>query len=163
MDCSYIPSFYFILYTELLNVYASNRLPISDRRSSSNGILQMGSRASLPESWSSHLNYRKVKMTRSDPSNPFQRQILFDRKTSASAIQGRLVSIVHGSLRDKDDPQDLATLVILEFVFQSLKSSQRIRSARIKFDFADADLTSKTRSHPEVYKLAPLGHGELVR
>jgi hypothetical protein len=102
-------------------------------------------------------------MTRNDPLNPFQRRFLSIRKTSASTIQAELIGVIHGSLRDRDDPDDLATLIIIEFRFQPLKSSRRIRSANIKFQFTDADSESETGSKPEVYKIAPQGPYELVR
>ena len=66
-------------------------------------------------------------------------------------VQADLVEVVHGYLRNKEDP---ATLIIIEFQFTSTHASRKFRHAEIIYQFQDFDPSDK--NPPMVYKMAPI-------
>lgn len=89
--------------------------------------------------------------TRNDPSWPFQRQVVVERR-GILEVRCRSRMIVHGLLSPGQD--ECATLLVYDINLDSTKRSRRIISATVEFRFEPGD--SKT-AKPIVRSIAPMG------
>jgi hypothetical protein len=89
--------------------------------------------------------------TKNEPGEKF-RKGLVDRG-EALVTKAAVVNITHGTLTAEDE--ELATLLVFEFRFMSMKSSRRFIRATVTLTFEDADGSPKL--DPEVYRIAPEG------
>src|ERR1700744_4125336 len=93
--------------------------------------------------------------TKNEPGQTF-RKGLVDRGEALITKAG-IVSVTHGTLTAEDE--ELATLLVFEFRFLSMKSSRRFIRATITLTFEDAGGSPKL--DPEVYSIAPEGSSSL--
>ncbi|KAJ4286234.1 hypothetical protein N0V90_013268 [Kalmusia sp. IMI 367209] len=100
--------------------------------------------------------------TRNDPSQPYQRAKITERGGAVGA-ECRMVDVVHGrlgSLEGYEEFEDAkATLIILDFAFDSRKNTRRIESAKTTFHF---QATGGGDDDPAVVRIDPDGRFELV-
>jgi len=89
--------------------------------------------------------------TKNEPGQTF-RKGLVDRGEALITKAG-IVNVTHGTLTAEDE--DLATLLIFEFRFVSMKSSPRFIRATITLTFEDANGSPKL--DPEVERIVPEG------
>ena len=73
-------------------------------------------------------------------------------------VQADLVEVVHGYLRNKEDP---ATLIIIEFQFTSTHASRKFRHVEIIYQFQDFDPSDT--DPPTVYNMAPIREFSMSR
>lgn len=91
-------------------------------------------------------------MVLNDPTNPFQRTNVVQRRDSRFDTRVKLEDCIHGRMSPGGD---LATLVVLDFIFQSQKRKIRIKSARIELSFEEE--SGRRERDPEVFGIAPNG------
>ncbi|KAK8157186.1 hypothetical protein IWX90DRAFT_316534 [Phyllosticta citrichinensis] len=96
--------------------------------------------------------------TRNDPAAPYQRRNLIERK-GAIDIRCNCLDVVHG-LFTPNNFEELATLIILQFNFDSRKRARRIASANIVLEFSSSE---PNKSGPEVLKISPFGSMAMVQ
>ncbi|KAF9768914.1 hypothetical protein IL306_013724 [Fusarium sp. DS 682] len=89
--------------------------------------------------------------TQNDPSNPYQRENIIERK-GAVDIRCSSVDIVHGLFDPEGDV--LCTLLVLEFRFDPRKRARRIAHVDIELRFAGSE---PGIADPHVYAIAPNG------
>lgn len=87
--------------------------------------------------------------TRNDPSAPYQRANVTERK-GALDIRCTCLDVVHGLL--SPEAQELATLIVLNFKFDSRKTARRISAVNITLRFAPEHPGDP---EPEVFQIAP--------
>ncbi|KAF4337477.1 peptidase [Fusarium beomiforme] len=90
--------------------------------------------------------------TQNDPSNPYQRENVIERK-GAVDIRCSSVDIIHGLFDPEGD--DLCTLLVLEFRFDPRKRARRIAHVDIELRFAGSE---PGVADPHVYDIAPKGN-----
>jgi hypothetical protein len=90
---------------------------------------------------------------KNDPSAPFQRTVLSERRTTTSRQTGRLVDVIHGFLTP--DQSELASLIIFQFHLQPSELGRHIKSVSFRFRFED--MQGRPEYDPKVYNLAPRG------
>ena len=95
--------------------------------------------------------------TQNDPSNPYQRTNIIERK-GAVDVRCSCLDIIHG-LFDSDGTA-FSTLLVLEFRFDVRKRARRIASVDITLEF---DSIQPDAPAPEVYSIAPVGRLSLVQ
>ena len=94
--------------------------------------------------------------TQNDPSRPYQRSNVVERKGSVE-IRCAAVDVIHGSLEPGGDP---ATLLVYDFRFDPRKRARRIVEAHMSFTYASVN--SAVAAGPAVLKIAPTGRMTLV-
>jgi hypothetical protein len=87
--------------------------------------------------------------TSNAPGQIQRESIIKSGESGSLAVQVNPVEVIHGTLKD-----DLASLIVTDFKFVSLKASQRFKSAVISYRFASIDPNSPD---PEVLDIAPKG------
>lgn len=87
--------------------------------------------------------------TTNDPLDPLQRGTYFEQ-TGAIDIRCESIDVVHGLFSPQ--AQSFATLIILDFRFDSRKNARRISSVHVELKFADMDTEN---TGPEVVRIAP--------
>jgi hypothetical protein len=92
--------------------------------------------------------------TQNDPSQPYQRSNVIERKGSVS-IHCVAVDVVHGTLEPEGE---LATLLVFDFQFDPNKRARRIVEAKMSFVFA----STGGDPAPAVLKIAPRGRMTVV-
>ncbi|KAI3342291.1 hypothetical protein F4824DRAFT_196822 [Ustulina deusta] len=86
--------------------------------------------------------------TQNDPSSPFQRSNIVERR-GAIDIRCTCADVIHGHLKNGEGP---ATLVIYDFQFDPRKKARRIQTVEIRISF-----TSKSDNELEVLKISHKG------
>jgi hypothetical protein len=94
--------------------------------------------------------------TQNDPTSPYQRDNYIERK-GAVDIRCSCLDVIHGLYSVKSGV--FATLIVLQFRFDSRKQTRRIKSVDISLEF-EAMRTGD--SGPEVYAIAPMDTLSLV-
>ncbi|KAJ4180390.1 hypothetical protein NW767_014395 [Fusarium falciforme] len=93
--------------------------------------------------------------TQNDPSKPYQRENIIERK-SAVDIRCSSVDIIHGLFTSEGNEQDVfCTLLVLQFRFDRRKRARRISHVDIELRFAGSE---SGVADPEVFAIAPSGH-----
>lgn len=87
--------------------------------------------------------------TKNDPSAPYQRINVTERK-GALDIRCTCLDVIHGVV--SPDAEELATLIVLKFKFDSRKTARRISTVNITLQFAPEQLGDPD---PEVIQIAP--------
>ena len=94
--------------------------------------------------------------TENDPSNPWQRANVIERK-SAVDIRCSCLDVVHGSLSASSD--FFATLIVLQFRFDPRKVARRFQSVNIELEFKGMGFKE---TGPEVFAISPEGRMSLM-
>lgn len=101
--------------------------------------------------------------TSNDPSEPYQRRTITNRE-GVMVAKCILSQVVHGRLgplegfdEDEDAP---ATLIVLDFTFDSLKKAGRIEAAEVTFHFTEG--SGSEDGDPAVVRIQPAGSMKLV-
>ena len=87
--------------------------------------------------------------TQNDPSAPFQRTNVIERR-GAVDVRCSCLDIVHGLFSAKGEA--FATLIVLQFRFDPRKRARRFQSVDISLEF---DGSRPGQGGPEVYAIAP--------
>ncbi|KAK8194931.1 uncharacterized protein BKA78DRAFT_308686 [Phyllosticta capitalensis] len=95
--------------------------------------------------------------TQNDPAAPYQRGNLIERR-GAIDIRCTCLDVIHGLLTPENF-EELATLIVLKFNFDSRRRARRIATANIKIEFSSSE---PNYSGPEVLKIAPFGSMAMV-
>ncbi|KAK3320314.1 hypothetical protein B0T19DRAFT_285601 [Cercophora scortea] len=95
---------------------------------------------------------------RNDPSAPFQRQGVVDRR-GVVEVQCQSREIIHGAL--SPDADEFATLLVYDVRFDSTRRSRRITSATVKFEFSSSVSVARVLQ-PLVHSIAPDGRVALL-
>ncbi|KAL8349786.1 hypothetical protein RB598_005241 [Gaeumannomyces tritici] len=90
--------------------------------------------------------------TQNDPSKPYQRANVVERK-GAVDIRCSCLDIIHGLYRPDDDAA-FCTLLVLQFRFDPRKRARRIQSADVELRFAGE---GPGAANPEVFAISPHG------
>ena len=94
--------------------------------------------------------------TQNDPSAPFQRSNVIERK-GALDLRCSCLDVIHGQF--SEDGQAFATLIVLQFRFDPRKRARRFESINISLEFAEY---SKGDKAPVVDGISPDGRFKLV-
>lgn len=95
--------------------------------------------------------------TRNDPSAPYQRTNVTERK-GALDIRCTCLDVIHGLV--SPDADEFATLIVLNFRFDSRKTARRILAVNITLQFAPEKAGDP---EPEVFQIAPYDNMVMVR
>jgi len=95
--------------------------------------------------------------TQNDPSAPYQRSNYVERNNSAIDIRCSCLDVIHGLM--SAESEKFATLVILQFQFNTRKRARRVQSVNISLEFGGMN---PGESGPEVFAIAPVGNLSLV-
>lgn len=95
--------------------------------------------------------------TQNDPLEPLQRSNVIERRSAAIDIRCSCVDVIHGLI--SSGSEEFATLILLEFGFDTRKRARRIQSVDVKLEFKGMKPGDRG---PEVYKIAPLKTIKLV-
>ena len=87
--------------------------------------------------------------TRNDPSAPYQRTNVTERK-GALDIRCTCLDVIHGLV--SPDAEEFATIIVLNFRFDSRKTARRILAVNITLQFAPEQPGGP---EPEVFRIAP--------
>lgn len=93
--------------------------------------------------------------TKNDPSAPYQRQTVIERR-GIMEIRCRSLAVIHGGLQPGSDKQ--ATLLVYDVSLDTVRKSRRITWVQIEFKFA----SSEGGRSPEVFSIAPAGRVGLL-
>ena len=94
--------------------------------------------------------------TQNDPSNPWQRLNIIERK-SAVDIRCSCLDVVHGDFSASSD--DFATLIVLKFRFDPRKVARRFQSVNVGLEFRGMKVKD---TGPEVFAIYPEGRMSLM-
>ncbi|XP_014554315.1 hypothetical protein COCVIDRAFT_105339 [Bipolaris victoriae FI3] len=95
--------------------------------------------------------------TRNDPSAPYQRTNVTERK-GALDIRCTCLDVIHGLV--SPDADEFATLIVLNFRFDSRKTARRILAVNITLQFAPEKAGDP---EPEVFQIAPYDNMVMVQ
>ncbi|KAH7317806.1 hypothetical protein BKA65DRAFT_108303 [Rhexocercosporidium sp. MPI-PUGE-AT-0058] len=94
--------------------------------------------------------------TQNDPAAPLQRSNYIERH-GAVDIRCSCLDVVHGFF--SADGETLATLIVLQFRFDSRKKARRIQAVKISLEFGGM---KPGENSPEVFSISPAGSLSLV-
>jgi hypothetical protein len=94
--------------------------------------------------------------TKNDPSKPLQRTNYVERP-GAVEVRCSCIDVIHGLIAADSDV--FATLMVLEFRFDSRRRARRISSVDIEFRFSGLGASAE---QPEVGAISPCGHFDIA-